>query len=400
MSLSTILHSLRPLLLAGVTAALLTSASHAVDWPQFRGPASTGVGGAPAPGPKLAEAWKVDLPGRGLSSPVIVGSKLFLTASSGPRQETLHVLCFDTATGKRQWERTFRATGRTMCHDKTCVAAPTVCSDGSRVFALFSSNDLFALDLDGNLLWLRGLTVDYANASNSLGMASSPIFVGGTLIVPSENDSESLTAGLDPLTGVNRWKMDRPKAANWTSPIPLGDKAVLQSSKGLTCVDPMTGSVLWNYGDGASTIPSSVASQGVIYAPSHGLTALKPPGTGGEPQQLWRSEQINPSTGSPLVLEGKVYTLNSAGVLLQADATTGDRAWKLRLEGPFSGSPVAAGKWIYVVNEKGLVQVVDSTAAEGEVAGKLALGETVLCTPSLADGALFVRSDAHLWRLK
>ena len=131
MSLSTILHSLRPLLLAGVTAALLTSASHAVDWPQFRGPASTGVGGAPAPGPKLAEAWKVDLPGRGLSSPVIVGSKLFLTASSGPRQETLHVLCFDTATGKRQWERTFRATGRTMCHDKTCVAAPTVCSPGS-----------------------------------------------------------------------------------------------------------------------------------------------------------------------------------------------------------------------------------------------------------------------------
>ncbi len=388
------------MLLACAMAAATISSALAIDWPQFRGPASTGLGAAPAPGPNLTEAWKADLPGRGLSSPIIVGGRLFLTASSGPRQETLHVMCFDATTGKREWERTFRATGRTMCHDKTCVAAPTMCSDGTRVFALFSSNDLFALDLEGNLLWLRGLTVDYSNASNSLGMASSPIFVGGTLVVPSENDSESLTAGIDPQTGVNRWKMDRPKAANWTSPISLGDKAVLQSSEGLTCVDPMTGSVLWTYGDGASTIPSSVASQGVIYAPSHGLTALKPAASGGAPEQLWRSEQINPSTGSPLVLGGKVYTLNSAGVLLQADAANGDRAWKLRLEGPFSGSPVAAGKFIYVVNEKGLVQVVDSTAAEGEVAGKLALGETVLCTPSLADGALFVRSDGHLWRLK
>ena len=90
-----------------------------------------------------------------------------------------------------------RATGRTMSHNKTCVAANTPCSDGDRVFALFSSNDLFAFDLDGNLLWLRGLTFDYPNASNSLGMAQSPVVIDGTLVVQSENDSESFAAGLD-----------------------------------------------------------------------------------------------------------------------------------------------------------------------------------------------------------
>jgi outer membrane protein assembly factor BamB len=99
------------------------------------------------------------------------------------------------------------------------VASCTPCSDGKRVFALWSCNDLAAFDFDGNLLWLRGLTVDYANASNSIGMASSPIVVGETVVTMIENDSESYTLGVDANTGRNLWKMDRPKAANWCSPV-------------------------------------------------------------------------------------------------------------------------------------------------------------------------------------
>jgi len=121
---------------------------------------------------------------------------VIVTCSSGPLQEQLHVFCIDAATGKIRWERRFRSTGRTMTHDKTSVAAPTPCSDGKLIYALFSSNDLFCLNLDGELQWLRGLTYDYANASNSLGLASSPVVAEGTLIVQSENDSESFAVGL------------------------------------------------------------------------------------------------------------------------------------------------------------------------------------------------------------
>ena len=108
---------------------------------------------------------------------------MFLTASSGVEQDRLHVVCLSTKTGAKLWERQFWATGRTMTHPKTCVAANTPCSDGQRLFCQFSSNDILCLDLDGNVLWLRGLGRDYPNASNSLGMAASPIVVGDTLVV-------------------------------------------------------------------------------------------------------------------------------------------------------------------------------------------------------------------------
>src|SRR4051812_19150250 len=238
--------------------------SSASDWPQFRGPSSSAYSAdAKVPqNPKIY--WSAPLPGRGLASPIIIGDKVFVTCSSGPRQERLHVICFGAKDGGKVWERQLKATGRTMSHPKTAVASCTPCSDGKRVFALWSSNDLAAFDLDGNLLWLRGLTVDYANASNSLGMASSPIVIGETVVTMIENDSESYTLGIDANTGRNLWKMDRPKAANWSTPILWrADKdsattVVLQSSKGLVGVDPATGSPLWEYTDGASTTCSGV----------------------------------------------------------------------------------------------------------------------------------------------
>ena len=176
------------------------------DWLQFRGPGSSGNAGEGSNPPRTFEgadgvAWKAALPGRGLSSPLVSGGRVFVTAASGPKQERLHVLCFGDGDGKLIWEREFRATGRTMCHAKTCNAAPTPCSDGKHVYALFSSNDLICLDMEGNLVWLRGLMVDYPNAGNSLGLASSPVMAGGVVVAQIENDSDSFTAGIDAGTG-------------------------------------------------------------------------------------------------------------------------------------------------------------------------------------------------------
>lgn len=390
-------------------AAIVLAANAAqADWLNFRGPQGSGYAPAePAPPAALSEetlAWKVALPGRGLGSAIVVGEKVFVTAASGPDQQQLHVLCFAAADGTPLWERRFWATGRTMAHNKTNVAAPTPASDGERIYALFSSNDLICLDLDGNPIWMRGLTLDYPNASNSLGMASSPIVAGGTLVAQIENDSESFAAGFDLLTGANEWKIDRPKAANWTSPTVLrfGDEDVvaLQSSEGLLGVVPGTGSPVFTFGSGASTIPSSSASEGRIYVPSNGLTALSVSADGAEPEKLWNESAQRPGTASPLVVGESLYLINNAGVLAGVDTKTGERLWRVRLKGPFSGSPVASGtgERLYVFNEEGVGQVVDLTGAEGAVTSEIELGETILSTPSLSDGALYVRSDGHLWK--
>lgn len=173
----------------------------------------------------------------------------------------------------------------------------------------------------------------------------------------------------------------------------------LQSSSGITAVEAGSGKEVWSYSGGASTVPSSAVSRGVIYVPSNGLVALEIGDSGGVPKQLWRSSQLRPSTPSPIVVGDRVFTMNDAGVLSCGDSATGSRLWQLRLKGPFSASPVALGKAMYLVNEAGLVQVVDLAAPEGEVVGELELKQTILSTPSISDGAVFVRGDGTLWRI-
>lgn len=144
--------------LAVLTALAVNSIADA-DWRQFRGDATSAVAAdtALSGDPTKPEiAWSAALPGRGLSSPIIIGNQVIVTASSGYRQDRLHVLSFDAADGRLQWERQFWATGRTASHPKSCNAAPSPASDGERIFAFYSSNDLACLDLEGNLLWYRG----------------------------------------------------------------------------------------------------------------------------------------------------------------------------------------------------------------------------------------------------
>jgi outer membrane protein assembly factor BamB len=394
---------------ASLLAVLLAGAEACADWTQFRGRDGSGaVAESALPTalePKKSIAWEKGLPGRGLSSPVVVGDRVFVTCSSGAKETRLHVLCFRVSDGSKLWERQFFATGRTMTFPKTSVAANSPASDGERIYALYSSNDLVALDLEGNVVWIRGLVLDYPNVSNSLGMSSSLVVADGTVVAQVENDSQSLALGIDAATGANRWKLDRPKRANWTSPIvfkePTTGREVvgLQSSKGLLAVDPATGREVWNYPEGSSTVPSSAVSGGVIFVPSFGITALKPGAPGEPPKQLWRAGTLRPGTSSPVVIGNRLFSLNDAGVLSAGDVADGKRVWQLRLKGPFSASPVAAGRFLYVPNEKGLLQVVDTSKPEGELVSEMDLGETILSTPAISGNAMFLRSDGKLWKI-
>ena len=390
-----------------IVMAGIVSTSNAADWRQFRGNAANSVAAGESLPTELSGdtiAWKTELPGRGLSGPIVVGEQVFVSASSGYTQDRLHIISIDVATGKQKWERQFIATGRTLTHDKMCNATPTMASDGKRVFAFFSSNDLICLDLDGNLQWLRGFGSEFPNASNSLGMSSSPVVVGKTVVVQVESDAEAFACGVDVESGATIWQITRPRAANWTSPsiLPAIDNqpalVLLQSSKGLTAVDPVSGTIAWDFDKGASTIPSATVDAGSIVIPSNGLTAIRP-AAGNMFDQLWNASEIKPATASPVVVDGMAFVLNSSGVLSAGDTSTGERLWQLRLRGAFSSTPITANGYLYLFNEDGNAFVVKPEKDKGIIISELDLAENILCSPGAANGALYVRSDAHLFKL-
>jgi len=220
----------RVLLISGLVViwSSLASLSIAADpansvgsksWLGFRGDGtSRGVSAAPATldlGDDGNLAWKLEMPGRSVAGPIVIGDLVVTTSSSGQDGEVLHVSGVNLQTGKLEWEQTFRATGRPFCHPTSANAAPSPASDGQRIFAFFSSNDLACLSLNGELLWYRGLGYDYPKAGNDVGMASSPVVVDGAVIVKVEAQGDSFAAAIDAERGENLWRIKRPQMSNW-----------------------------------------------------------------------------------------------------------------------------------------------------------------------------------------
>lgn len=396
--------------LAFLALALIASPVFSGDWPLFRGARQSGQADQPAPSTWRVKdspenvAWTAELPGRGPSSPIVVGGKVIVTASSGANQKRMHILAFDVATGKELWHRQFWATGRTLCHPQSANAAPTPASDGQRIFAFYSSNDLVCLDLDGNLLWYRGLNVDYPKAGNDVGMSSSPTVIDDTVVVQVECQGDSFAAGIDVETGENRWRIARPAAANWCSPVAVPGKngqpnlLLLQSGEGLTAHDPRTGNELWRHKAECAGIPSAAVDGDKIYLPAGGITSLKFSGSS-QPEFLWSSLKVNPGSASPVVRGDRVYAVNRSGVVNCGDTATGDLAWSLRLKGAYWATPVLAGDFLYLVNFDGEAQVVNVAGEKGELVASVEFGEPIQSSPAASNGALYFRGDKHLWKI-
>lgn len=395
-------------LLCLVIPLLCFQSASAADWLQFRGSENRSTSEAKLPAEISGEknvAWKAPLVGKGVSGPIIVGNKVFVTASSGPVvQDRLHVLCFDATSGKQLWHRQFWATGRCFHHPTSANAAPTPASDGERVFAFYSSNDLICLDLDGNLLWFRGLGLDYPKAGNDVGMSSSPVVAGGAVVVQSESQGDSFAAGLDTLTGETLWRENRKAGANWSSPALLRDKegkevVLLQSSDVLTAHEPRSGKQIWKFDTSCSIIPSATAINDRVFLPAKGLTVLEATATTTSPTVAWESSKLGPGNASPVIVGDQVYVLNSAGVLSCGDVKSGDVLWQQRLAGKFWATPVVAGQHLYCINEAGKSFVVKLGAEKPEEPTSAELGEGVLASPAVSGNALFIRTEKHLWKI-
>jgi outer membrane protein assembly factor BamB len=385
-----------------LAAVLLGLPAAAGDWTQFRGPGGGVSAEKDLPvkwGKDEGLLWKAALPGRGLSNPVIAAGRIYLTACSGFKERRLHVLCLDEVSGKKRWERQFTATGSTSCNPMTNMAAPTPATDGKSVYALFATGDLAALDRDGTLLWYRSLVGDYAGVTNQVGMAASPVLAGGTLLLPLENAGDSFAAGLDTKTGKNRWKVKRPRDINWVTPIVFTSggqtAAVFMTSKDATAYDPATGNVLWTIQDGFSSIPSPAQGGGLLYLPGGGVRALKPGPPGSTPETAWRTNKFADGHPSPVYHAGRLYGLTKVAAVC-LDARTGKEVWRARIDGPCAASPVVADGKLYAVSQKGRTTVLQ-LGDKPKVLARNDLDDTILATPAIANGRIYLRSDRWLY---
>ncbi|HEV3438763.1 MAG TPA: PQQ-binding-like beta-propeller repeat protein [Gemmata sp.] len=394
-----------------VLAALLAF-SHAAsliagDWSQFKGPNASGV----SPEKNLPTEWSKDkgikwktpLPARGVSSPVVVGNKVYITCSSGTRDDRLHVLCFDATTGKQLWHRQLQGTGGTACHPKTCMAANTPVADETGVYALFATGDLVAFDADGTLRWYRSLVGDYPTITNQVGMASSPVLVKDRLIVPMDNAGDSFIAAVDTKYGKNVWKVERPRDINWVTPLvrelPGKTEVLFAGSAGLTSYDAANGDKRWTYKGGAGSIPTAALDGDSLYLPVAGVSKVKlnESGVVGEPE--WKAAALQNGMSSPLVYGGKVYAANGQGFVSCADAKTGKQLYKERVKGAFSASPIAGDGKVYCLNETGVCTVLKAESNEFDILATNDLGEETLGTPAIANGLIFIRTDKAVYAI-
>lgn len=389
-------------LVAATLLAVLAAGSPAADWPSFRG-AEAGVSrekGLPESwdGPSgRGVAWKAGIPGNGISSPVVAGGKVFLTACTGYQQKRLLVVALDATDGRELWLRQFAATGDTSCHPTTNMAAPTPVAGPRGVYALFATGDAVGLSPDGDLLWVRSIVRDHPTVTNQVGMASSLALSGDTVLVSMENLGESFFAGLDATTGVERWRLPRKGGMNWASPLVMRrngrDEAVFPSAGELLALDPATGKEVWKHDGPKATIASPALDAGRLYAPGSPMIAFKPQG----PDE-WKSPKLSTRHTSPVAVGGHLYGAIIIGVNC-VDGATGNEVWQHRLKGPFSASLVAGDGKLYAINEEGIATVLAQGGDKARVLATNTLGEKVSATPAISGGRIYIRGDRHLYCL-
>jgi len=390
-------------LLAVLFFASLASAS---DWPQFRGPNGAAVSdeiGIPTTwSDKENVKWKADLPGRSVSSPIVVGKKVFVTSASGPRFERLHTLCLDAESGKVLWHRQLTATGNTACHPKSSMAAPTPCANADGVYCLFATADLAAYDFDGNLKWYRSLTGDYPDISNQVGMAASPVIWKDSLIVPMDNVGDSFLAALDTSYGTNIWKIPRPKDINWVTPTlrTVGDKTqiVFSSMKEAVAYDAADGKKAWSVATPGAGVPTAILNGNNVLVPAgSGLMSLKPEGTG--MAEGWKSPKLATGYTSPLVYRDRIYGVVGAGSFVCADAKNGRQIWSERIgkaAGKFWASPVAADGHLYAFDDGGICTVLKA-GEDAKVVATNDLKAEIMGTAAIANGSLYIPTTSGLY---
>src|SRR5215472_610119 len=368
----------------------------AADWPQFRGPNSSGIGDGKPPiefGPSQNVLWKTAL-GSGLSSPVIAEGRVFVTEFDRPTKQ-LATLCIDRHTGKILWRRTLAPAEIEKVHEISSPAAPTPATDGERVYVYFGSYGLVSYDLNGKLLWERRLPLP----QNIYGAVASPIAAGDLLVLNHQGKDAYLLA-VNRRDGRTVWKTDRSMFRfGWSTPLhwhhdSIDEIVVLggdfEPNQRLMAYNLADGAERWWVGGlppcGKSTpvvgdgllflatpdiILDPVAEKrnpdraAQIYANNAARVLAVRPGSRGEVSQkniAWSERRGVPGVPSPLYYNGRLFTFQNGGIVFCRAARTGELVYSGRLGAPgyYYSSPVAADNKVYIASSEGVVVVLDA----------------------------------------
>lgn len=402
---------------------LFTNGLHAEDWTEFRG--ATGQGHSTTTGLPTHwsgsdnVAWKHEIPGKGWSSPVLLGKRLFLTTAvptgadeRGP--QSLRALCLDAGTGEIIWNvEIFQQPGGAAMHGKNSHASPTPVTDGKGLFVHFGPHGTAALALgDGKILW-KNEELKYSPVH---GNGGSPILFEGLVVVSCDGGDRQFVAALDQSTGSVRWLTPRNlnprKGFSFGTPLVIevdGKKQIASSgSDGVVAYDPKDGREIWTvrYPGGYSVVPRPVYGKGLLFVctgyDSPTLLAIRPAGAAGDATEshvAWQLKKSVPLNPSPLLIGDALYLISDDGVASCLDAETGKLRWQHRVEGKFSASPVYADGKIFLQSEDG-EGIVLKPGEQYEELGRNKLGERTLASYAIGDGALFIRSERNLARMQ
>ena len=414
-----------------ITAALLACTALVAaddDWPHYRGPTRDGVARGDVPLEFSATknlAWKVRIPGRGHSSPVIWGDRIFnVTAvhtgggdeyAPNPRKEhKLVFLCHDRNTGKLLWERSPKTFTPPDSYQVPygSYGSNIPVTDGKRVYFFMESRGIYVYDLDGKLEWQKDFP--QMKKRGEFGEGTPAAVDGDTLFLKFDQELGSYMIALDKNNGKELWRVDRAEPSSWSPPLMVthnGKKQLLVAGTRVRSYDPATGKVNWECdGLGLNSIPSLVSANGIVYAMTGfqrpNLLAVKIDRQGdltGTDAILWSNNRGNPYNPSPVLKDDILYFISDTAMLTAYKASTGQELYRQqRLPGAYSlkSSPVAVNGKLYFATEQGDV-VITRMGEKFEVLATNTMGDDMfIATPAVAGNSLYLRGKNTLYCIR
>ena len=439
--------SIRALALLGVLSAASTARAlepaPEARWPGWRGANGQGVAAGAKVPLEWSETknvlWKTELPGRGHSSPIVWGDRIFVTTAiegelvpGSPRMKhpmpdgtdfrhpdamgddhrhAFKVMAVDARDGKVAWERTaWEGVPVDSRHKRASFASPTAVTDGERVYAYFGTEGLYAYDFAGNLAWKFAPGVV---GSASVGLGTSPVLYKDLVILlcDEENGEKSFIVGLDRRTGKEVWRTARTIELSWATPVLVSangrDEIVTAGNTANIAYDPATGRELWRTkGLENNAVGTPLVGDGVvvIYSgyPDKISMAVKPGGTGDVTGSiLWRYTKGSAYVPSGILYEGLVYLVTDKGLVTCLDAKTGAVLYEGQrppVPASLMASPVAVDGRLLFMSQDGDTFVV-TAGPKFAVERTNPLGEPISASAAVAGGRLYIRGEKHLFAI-